>query len=34
VRTKFESGDVETVLNGDLDPFIKEYLLAKRAATA
>ena len=31
VRTKFETSDVDAVLDGDLDPFIKEYLLAKRA---
>ena len=29
VRTKVEIGDVERVLNGDLDPFIKAYLQAK-----
>jgi peptide chain release factor 2 len=26
-RTKLETGDVDAVLDGDLDPFIKEYLL-------
>jgi peptide chain release factor 2 len=31
-RTKFEMGDADRVLDGDLDPFIKAYLLSKRAA--
>jgi peptide chain release factor 2 len=31
VRTKHESGDVDGVLDGDLDSFINEYLLSKRA---
>ncbi|HYO62728.1 MAG TPA: peptide chain release factor 2 [Pyrinomonadaceae bacterium] len=31
-RTKLERGDVDAVLGGDLDDFIKEYLLARRAA--
>ncbi len=31
VRTKHESGNVDAVLDGDLDDFIKEFLLAKRA---
>jgi peptide chain release factor 2 len=30
VRTKHETSDVDAVLDGDLDSFIKEYLLAKR----
>ena len=30
-RTKLERGDVDSVLNGDIDDFIKEYLLSKRA---
>lgn len=34
VRTKHESGDVDAVLNGDLDEFIKDYLLAKRETAA
>lgn len=34
VRTKFESSDVDGVLAGDIDDFIKEYLLSKRAVTA
>jgi peptide chain release factor 2 len=29
-RTKFDVGDVDRVLDGDLDPFIRSYLLAKR----
>src|SRR6266511_645613 len=32
VRTKHETSDVDAVLDGDLDEFIKEYLLAKKAA--
>jgi len=31
-RTKFERGDVDSVLAGDLDDFIKAYLLSRRAA--
>jgi peptide chain release factor 2 len=33
-RTKFERGDVEKVLNGDIDPFIRAYLLHRREVTA
>jgi peptide chain release factor 2 len=29
-RTKFEVGDVDRVLDGDLDPFIRAYLMAKK----
>jgi peptide chain release factor 2 len=29
-RTKFEVGDVDRVLDGDLDPFVRSYLLAKK----
>jgi peptide chain release factor 2 len=29
-RTKFEAGDVDRVLDGDLDPFIRTYLMAKK----
>jgi len=29
-RTKFEVGDADRVLNGDLDPLIKSYLLSQR----
>jgi peptide chain release factor 2 len=29
-RTKFEMGDVDRVLDGDLDPFIRNYLLSRR----
>jgi len=31
-RTKLERGDVDAVLNGDIDDFIKTYLLSRRAA--
>ena len=30
VRTKHETSNVDAVLDGDLDDFIKEYLLSKR----
>jgi peptide chain release factor 2 len=30
-RTKFEVGDVDKVLDGDIDPFIRSYLMAKKA---
>ena len=33
-RTKYERSDVETVLNGDIDDFIKEFLVWKKNATA
>jgi peptide chain release factor 2 len=29
-RTKFSVGDVDRVLDGDIDPFIRSYLMAKR----
>ena len=29
-RTKVEVGDVNRVLDGDLDPFIRSYLMAKK----
>jgi len=29
-RTKFEVGDVDWVLDGDIDPFIRSYLMAKK----
>ncbi len=32
-RTKHEVGDVERVLGGDVDPFIKSYLMAKASGT-
>jgi peptide chain release factor 2 len=32
-RTKMEVGDVNRVLDGDLDPFIKTYLLKKASGT-
>ncbi len=32
-RTKFDVGDVDRVLDGDIDPFIRNYLLAKRKGT-
>jgi len=31
VRTKLEVGDADRVLDGDLDPFIRAYLLSRRA---
>ncbi|MBC7797383.1 MAG: peptide chain release factor 2, partial [Pyrinomonadaceae bacterium] len=31
-RTKYERSDVENVLNGDIDDFIKEFLLTKKNA--
>jgi peptide chain release factor 2 len=30
-RTKMEVGDVDRVLDGDIDPFIRAYLLMRRA---
>jgi len=33
-RTKFDVGDVDRVLDGDLDPFIRSYLLAKKTKGA
>jgi len=32
-RTKFEKSDVEAVLDGDIDEFIKEFLLFKKSGT-
>lgn len=32
-RTKFEMGDTERVLDGDIDPFIRNYLLSRRKGT-
>jgi peptide chain release factor 2 len=32
-RTKFEMGDADRVLDGDVDPFIKSYLLSRRRET-
>jgi peptide chain release factor 2 len=29
-RTKFEVGDVDRVLDGDIDPFVRSYLMAKK----
>src|SRR5438270_3524130 len=29
-RTKFEMGDVDRVLDGDIDPFIRSFLMAKK----
>ena len=34
LRTGHETGNAQGVLNGDLDPFIHEYLLAKAAGKA
>jgi peptide chain release factor 2 len=31
VRTKVEVGDADRVLDGDLEPFIRAYLLSRRA---
>ena len=33
-RTKFEMGDVDRVLDGDLDPFMRAYLLSRVGKTA
>jgi peptide chain release factor 2 len=30
-RTKMEVGDVDRVLDGEIDPFIRAYLLMRRA---
>ncbi len=32
-RTKFEMGDVDRILDGDLDPFIRNFLLARKKGT-
>lgn len=32
-RTKFEVGDTDRVLDGDIDPFIQAYLMSRRAVT-
>jgi len=32
-RTKFEAGDVNRVLDGDLDPFIRAFLLSRRTGS-
>ena len=32
-RTKMEVGDVNRILDGELDPFIKTYLLKKASGT-
>ena len=34
VRTRIEVGDTDRVLDGDLDPFIRGYLLSRRAGAA
>ena len=34
VRTRVEVGDTDRVLDGDLDPFIRAYLLSRRAGAA
>ena len=34
VRTRVEVGDTDRVLDGDLDPFIRGYLMSRRASTA
>jgi peptide chain release factor 2 len=33
LRSRYTTGDVEGVLNGDLDPFIKAYLMGKSSGT-
>jgi peptide chain release factor 2 len=33
LRTRFEVGDVNRVLDGDLDPFIRAYLMQKATGT-
>jgi peptide chain release factor 2 len=33
-RTKLEVGDVDRVLDGDIDPFIRSYLLSRRQIAA
>jgi peptide chain release factor 2 len=33
-RTKYEQTDVEAVLDGEIDGFIKEYLLFKKGGQA
>jgi peptide chain release factor 2 len=33
-RTKFEMGDADRVLDGDMDPFINAYLRARRDLSA
>ena len=33
VRTKFEVGNADRILDGDIDPFIKAYLVSRRGAT-
>jgi peptide chain release factor 2 len=30
-RTKYEMGDTDRVLDGDIDPFLKAYLLSRRS---
>jgi peptide chain release factor 2 len=30
-RTKFEMGDTDRVLDGDIDPFLKAYLMSRRS---
>ena len=32
-RTKYQEGQVDKVLNGDIDPFIKTYLMQKASGT-
>ncbi len=32
-RTKYNEGQVDRVLNGDIDPFIKTYLMQKASGT-
>ena len=30
VRTSYESGNIDNVLNGDIGPFLKAYLMKKK----
>ena len=32
-RTKYQEGQVDKVLNGEIDPFIKDYLMKKASGT-
>ena len=34
LRTRVEVGDTDRVLDGDLEPFVRAYLLSRRAEAA